>query len=115
MVGFYETICSDLSKLKALINERKLGKVRSFQMKFAVDSTPFCENEEQFMKLAAIHMVDLMRYLFGEATQVTGTTVRDGKHINQSISFIFDQGLQVVPILRVWAHGRVKAKACWLL
>lgn len=93
MVGFMKRYAPIYQKLKALIDERMLGKVRSFQMKFAVDSTPFCENEEQFMKLAAIHMVDLMRYLFGEATQVTGTTVRDGKHINQSISFIFDEGI----------------------
>ncbi|WP_308722086.1 Gfo/Idh/MocA family protein [Paenibacillus polysaccharolyticus] len=93
MVGFMKRYAPIYQKLKTLIDERTLGKVHSFQMKFAVDSTPFCENEEQFMKLAAIHMVDLMRYLFGEAMQVTGTTVRDGKHINQSISLIFDEGV----------------------
>ncbi len=80
-------------KLKELIDGENLGKVRSFQMKFAVDSTPFCKDEEQFIKLAAIHMVDLMRFLFGEMVQVTGTTFRDGEHINQSISFLFDNGI----------------------
>ncbi|MDM5278678.1 Gfo/Idh/MocA family oxidoreductase [Paenibacillus silvae] len=93
MVGFMKRYAPIYQQLKALIDDETLGKVRSFQIKFAVDSTPFCENEEQFMKLAAIHMVDLMRYLFGEALQVTGTTVRDGKNINQSISFIFDKGI----------------------
>ncbi|MGQ8871535.1 Gfo/Idh/MocA family oxidoreductase [Paenibacillus sp. TSA_86.1] len=93
MVGFMKRYAPIYQKLKTIIDGGTLGKVRSFQMKFAVDSTPFCENEEQFIKLAAIHMVDLMRYLFGEAIQVTGTTVRDGKYINQSISLIFDHGV----------------------
>ncbi|WP_091017582.1 Gfo/Idh/MocA family protein [Paenibacillus amylolyticus] len=93
MVGFMKRYAPIYMKLKELIDSGSLGKVRSFQMKFAVDSTPFCKNEEQFMKLAAIHMVDLMRYLFGEAIQVTGTTVKDGEHINQSISLVFENNV----------------------
>ncbi|WP_413408456.1 hypothetical protein [Paenibacillus amylolyticus] len=58
-------------------------------MQFAVDSTPFCKNMEQYMKLAAIHMVDLMRYLFGEAVEVVGTAAPDGEHIHPSISLKF--------------------------
>ncbi len=49
-----------------------LGAARSFQAKFLVDSTLFCKTGEDFIKLAAVHMVDLVRYLFGEVVQVTG-------------------------------------------
>lgn len=90
MVGFMKRYAPVYKKLKELMDRGSMGRARSFQMKFAVDSTPFCKNEEQFMKLAAIHMVDLMRFLFGEAVQVTGTTFQDGEHINQSISLKFD-------------------------
>ncbi|WP_063564910.1 Gfo/Idh/MocA family oxidoreductase [Paenibacillus sp. O199] len=93
MVGFMKRYAPVYMKLKELIDGGSLGRARSFQMKFAVDSTPFCKDEEQFMKLAAIHMVDLMRFLFGEAVQVTGTTVKDGEHINQGISLKFDHGV----------------------
>lgn len=93
MVGFMKRYAPVYMKLKELIDGGSLGRARSFQMKFAVDSTPFCKDEEQFIKLAAIHMVDLMRFLFGEAIQVTGTTVKDGEHINQSISLKFDHGV----------------------
>ncbi|MGC5771176.1 Gfo/Idh/MocA family protein [Paenibacillus pabuli] len=93
MVGFMKRYAPVYMKLKELIDGGSMGKARSFQMKFAVDSTPFCKDEEQFIKLAAIHMVDLMRFLFGEAMQVTGTTVKNGEHINQSISLKFEQGV----------------------
>lgn len=93
MVGFMKRYAPIYMKLKELIDGGSMGRTRSFQMKFAVDSTPFCKNEEQFMKLAAIHMVDLMRFLFGEVQHVTGTTFKDGEHINQSISLKFDNGI----------------------
>lgn len=93
MVGFMKRYAPVYMKLKEIIDSGSLGEVRSFQMKFAVDSTPFCKDEEQFMKLAAIHMVDLMRYLFGEVIRVTGTTVKDGEHINQSISLVFENNV----------------------
>ncbi|MFS0869979.1 Gfo/Idh/MocA family protein [Paenibacillus xylanilyticus] len=93
MVGFMKRYAPVYLKLKERIDDGSMGRARSFQMKFAVDSTPFCKDEEQFMKLAAIHMVDLMRFLFGEVQHVTGTTIKDGEHINQSISLKFNNGV----------------------
>ncbi|MGF9698281.1 Gfo/Idh/MocA family protein [Paenibacillus sp. MABNR03] len=93
MVGFMKRYAPIYLKLKEQIDDGSMGRARSFQMRFAVDSTPFCKDEEQFMKLAAIHMVDLMRFLFGEVQQVTGTTIKDGEHINQSISLKFNNGV----------------------
>jgi len=93
MVGFMKRYAPCYSKLKELITEDKLGQARSFQARFAVDSTPFCKDEEQFLKLAAIHIVDLVRFLFGEVTQVTGFRNNDNEHISQSISLKFENGV----------------------
>lgn len=93
MVGFMKRYAPVYQKLKALIEDGSLGSARSFQMKFAVDSTPFCKDEEQFIKLAAIHMVDLIRYLFGEAVQVSGMSGSSGEYISQSLSIKFASGV----------------------
>lgn len=93
MVGFMKRYAPVYMKLKALIEDAGLGAARSFQAKFAVDSTPFCKDEEQFIKLAAIHMVDLIRYLFGEAVQVTGMSGSSGEYISQSLSLKFASGV----------------------
>lgn len=93
MVGFMKRYAPVYQKLKALIEDGSLGAARSFQAKFAVDSTPFCKDEEQFIKLAAIHMVDLIRYLFGEAAQVSGMSGSSGEYISQSLSIKFASGV----------------------
>ncbi|QCJ44516.1 Gfo/Idh/MocA family oxidoreductase [Bacillus sp. S3] len=93
MVGFMKRYAPCYTKLKEFISDGKLGHVRSFQGKFAVDSTPFCKNEEQFMKLVAIHFIDLVRYLFGEVVQVTGFKNSDNESISYSISLKFENGV----------------------
>ncbi|NOU80492.1 gfo/Idh/MocA family oxidoreductase [Paenibacillus sp. LMG 31459] len=93
MVGFMKRYAPVYQKLKALIEDASMGAARSFQAKFAVDSTPFCKDEEQFIKLAAIHMVDLIRYLFGEAVQVSGMSGSSGEYISQSLSIKFASGV----------------------
>ncbi|WP_017812370.1 Gfo/Idh/MocA family protein [Paenibacillus shenyangensis] len=93
MVGFMKRYAPVYQQLKELIDRRELGRVRSFQMNFAVDGTPFCKNEEQFIKLAAIHMIDLIRYLFGEAVDVTGLSMDEQGHLSQSISLRMDDGV----------------------
>ncbi|MEC0099565.1 Gfo/Idh/MocA family oxidoreductase, partial [Bacillus anthracis] len=80
MVGFMKRYAPCYIKLKELIEEGNLGNVRSFQARFAVDSTPFCKDEEQFIKLAAIHIVDLVRHLFGEVVHVTGFRNNHGEY-----------------------------------
>jgi UDP-N-acetylglucosamine 3-dehydrogenase len=93
MVGFMKRYAPCYTKLKELITGGKLGTVQSFQGRFAVDSTSFCKNEEQFMKFAAIHVVDLVRYLFGEVVQVTGFKNSDNEFISHSISLKFENGV----------------------
>jgi UDP-N-acetylglucosamine 3-dehydrogenase len=93
MVGFMKRYAPAYMKLKELIMDRTLGAARSFEARFAVDSTPFCKDEEQFIKLAAIHFVDLMRHLFGEVVQVRGFRNSNNEFISQSISLKFDNGI----------------------
>ncbi|NUU62306.1 Gfo/Idh/MocA family protein [Paenibacillus agri] len=93
MVGFMKRYAPVYMKLKELIDSRALGTARSFEASFAVDSTPFCKNDEEFIKLAAIHIVDLIRYLFGEVAQVTGFKNSNNEFISQSLSLKFDNGI----------------------
>ncbi|WP_310829595.1 Gfo/Idh/MocA family oxidoreductase [Paenibacillus pedocola] len=93
MVGFMKRYAPVYKKLKELIDGGTLGAARSFQATFAVDSTPFCKDEEQFIKLAAIHIIDLMRFLFGEAPQVSGFSGSSGEFISQSIALKFENGI----------------------
>ncbi|WP_335869115.1 Gfo/Idh/MocA family protein [Bacillus sp. 2205SS5-2] len=93
MVGFMKRYSPIYTKLKTIIESCELGEPRSFEVRFAVDSTPFCTDDEQFLKFAAIHMVDLVRYLFGDVAKVTGFKNNSGSHISQSISLKFHNGV----------------------
>ncbi|BBI33558.1 Gfo/Idh/MocA family protein [Cohnella abietis] len=93
MVGFMKRFAPVYEKLKELISGQTLGSARSFEVKFAVDTTPFCKDEEQFIKLAAIHIVDLVRHLFGEVSQVAGFSNSQDELISQCISLKFDNGI----------------------
>nr|WP_176444912.1 Gfo/Idh/MocA family oxidoreductase [Paenibacillus herberti] len=93
MVGFMKRFAPSYMKIKELITEKTLGAPRSFQLVFAVDTTPFCRNEEEFLKLAAIHMVDLVRELFGEVSQVAGFSHNDHQRVAQTLSLQFESGV----------------------
>ncbi|WP_341277734.1 Gfo/Idh/MocA family oxidoreductase [Paenibacillus sp. FSL H8-0537] len=93
MVGFMKRYAPVYMKLKELIESDELGAARSFQIRFACDSTGFSKTEEQFLKLAAIHLVDLMRGLFGEVAQVAGFNNNLGENISQSFSLKFENGI----------------------
>lgn len=92
MVGFMKRYAPSYLKLKELIASKELGNVKSFNVDFAVNSTEFCKSEEDYLKLAAIHIVDLMRYLFGEAIGVSGFKSIEGSNLSQSISLKFESG-----------------------
>ncbi len=92
MVGFMKRYAPIYEQLHSLITSEELGSVRSFEARFAVDTTPFCQNDEEFLKFAAIHIVDLVRYLFGETVAVSGFKNSSNSHVNQSISLQFESG-----------------------
>ncbi|WP_340372316.1 Gfo/Idh/MocA family oxidoreductase [Peribacillus sp. FSL E2-0218] len=93
MVGFMKRFAPCYTKLKEIIENGSLGNARSFQARFAADSTPFCKDDEQFIKFAAIHIVDLVRHLFGEAIYVSGFKNSDNEFISQTISLKFENGV----------------------
>lgn len=93
MVGFMKRYAPIYQKLKEVIDNGTLGTARSFQARFAVDSTLFCENDEQFIKFAALHMVDLVRFLFGEVVEVKGFKNSSEAFISHSISLKFESGV----------------------
>lgn len=93
MVAFMKRYAPSYQKLKEFIESAELGKVKSFNMDFAVDSTPFCPDEESYSKLASIHMIDLMRFLFGEVSEVSGFKGVDKANISQAISAKFESGV----------------------
>lgn len=93
MVGFMKRYAPSYLKLKEIIESNELGNAKSFSMDFAVDSTPFCPDEESYIKLAAVHMIDLMRYLFGEVKAVAGFKHVENANISQNISLKFESGV----------------------
>lgn len=93
MGGFMKRYAPIYQKLKELIDGGSLGHARSFQARFAVDSTLFCENDEQFIKFSAIEMVDLVRFLFGEAVEAKGFKNSSKGFISHSISLKFETGV----------------------
>ncbi|MET3291191.1 UNVERIFIED_CONTAM: UDP-N-acetylglucosamine 3-dehydrogenase [Brevibacillus sp. OAP136] len=93
MVGFMKRYAPCYRKLKELLTDNTLGQARSFQAKFLVDSTPFCRDDEQFLKLAAIHLIDLIRYLFGEVAHVAGFRNSEGASVSHTLSLQFESGV----------------------
>lgn len=93
MVGFMKRFAPCYRKIKEIIDSKELGEPRSFVINFAVDSTLFCKNEEEFIKLAAIHIIDLTRFLFGEVSQVNGFSNSKKENISQCFSLKFESGV----------------------
>ncbi|RIJ71301.1 ASCH domain-containing protein [Nakamurella silvestris] len=85
MVGFMKRHAPAYVQLRSLAESGALGRIRSFDIVFGCDSTPFCATEEDFVKLAAIHLVDLTRFLFGEAVDVTARSHSTGSHVALSV------------------------------
>jgi len=93
MVGFMKRFAPCYQKIKEIIDSKALGEPRSFVVHFAVDSTSFCDNEEDFIKLAAIHIIDLLRFLFGEVNGVSGFHNSNKGNISQCFSLQFESGV----------------------
>ena len=81
MVGFMKRYAPVYRRLRALLDAGEQGTVRSFHLTFACDSTPFCADAEDFVKLAAIHVIDLVRHLFGEVDDVRAVSSGDGARV----------------------------------
>jgi predicted dehydrogenase len=92
-VGFMKRHAPVYRQLRSLIDDGSLGAVRSFSVQFGCDSTPFCRTEAEFVTLAAIHLIDLTRFLFGEVTTVHAVNSGEGAHVALSVTLGFASGV----------------------
>lgn len=93
MVGFMKRYAPIYRQLTELLATGDLGTVRSFGLTFGCDSTPFCATAEEFVKLAAIHVIDLVRFLFGEVDRVSVQDNSDGDQISLVVGLRMANGV----------------------
>ncbi|GLK17644.1 Gfo/Idh/MocA family oxidoreductase [Herbiconiux flava] len=92
-VGFMKRHAPVYRQLRGLIDDGSLGALRSFSVQFGCDSTPFCRTEAEFVTLAAIHLIDLARFLFGEVATVHAVNSGSGAHVALSVTLGFASGV----------------------
>jgi predicted dehydrogenase/uncharacterized protein YhfF len=92
-VGFMKRHAPVYRQLRTLLENGSLGTVRSFSVQFGCDSTPFCRTEAEFVTLAAIHLIDLARFLFGEVATVHAVNSGAGAHVALSVTLGFASGV----------------------
>lgn len=93
MVGFMKRYAPAYRELKSMLDAGELGTLRSFELTFGCDSAAFCADEEDFVKLAAIHVVDLVRFLFGEVTVVHGVSNSAARSVALSVVLGLESGV----------------------
>lgn len=86
MVGFMKRYAPAYRELKALLDEGELGTIRSFELSFGCDSTPFCADDAEYLLLAAIHVADLVRFLFGEVEVAHVLSSSRGPNVSLAIT-----------------------------
>ena len=69
--AFMKRFAPAVVEAKRLLGSAEIGEALSFGVEFAADASGFAPTPEQFLKLAAIHHLDLVRHLFGEPARVT--------------------------------------------
>ena len=83
MVAFMKRFAPCYVRVRDVIgNAAEFGEVQSFEMRFAFATWTAELRNDTFLKLAAIHMVDLLRHLLGEVTTVHGIANSTGADIN---------------------------------
>jgi predicted dehydrogenase len=93
MVGFMKRYASSYMQMKNLMNRTDdFGKVVSFGGMFGITSGRKGWGDEVFLKFGAIHYVDLMRYLFGEAEEVCGFSNSHEEEVDQVFTLRFANG-----------------------
>ena len=87
MVAFMKRFAPCYVRVRDLIGETaEFGAVQSFEMSFAFASWTDQLRDDTFLKLAAIHMVDLLRHLLGEVAIVRGIANSTDADINQAFA-----------------------------
>jgi predicted dehydrogenase len=109
MVAFMKRFAPCYVRVRDLIGDPvEFGAVQSFEMSFAFASWTNELRNDTFLKLAAIHMVDLLRHLLGEVATVQGVANSTGADIN--LAFAVRQASGVVGTVNLvalpaWERG----------
>lgn len=94
MVGFMKRFSPSYLKMKEIMNkDAEFGKALSFMGMFAITSGRQGWDDNVYIKQGGIHYVDLMRFLFGEPTEVIGFTNSVDVEVDQIFTMRFDTGI----------------------
>ena len=78
---------------RVMADEARFGRVMSFDGRFAFAPWTDTLDDEGYLKRAAIHIVDLLRSLFGEVADVRGFRNSRGADIAMSVALQFESGV----------------------
>jgi UDP-N-acetylglucosamine 3-dehydrogenase len=92
MVGFMKRFAPVYCRLKETIFSHQLGPVRSFHVAFNVDASRFCKDDADYVYFVAIHMLDLIRFLFGEVSDIQAVRNDEGNGCSYAASFQMGSG-----------------------
>lgn len=91
-VGFMKRFAPVYCRLKETIFSNQLGPVRSFHVSFCVDASRFCKDDADYVYFVAIHMLDLIRFLFGEVAKIRAAKNEEGSGCSYVASFQMESG-----------------------
>ncbi|WP_026829587.1 Gfo/Idh/MocA family protein [Exiguobacterium artemiae] len=91
-VGFMKRYAPVYTKLKQVLVQNTYGDLRSFELRFACDASGFCNDRADFLSLAAIHQLDLIRFLAGEVEQITGMSLEADGELHLQLSLRMTSG-----------------------
>ena len=89
-------------RLRSLLEEGVLGRVRGFRLSFGCDARGFCSDLVDVVQLAAVHQVDLLRYVLGECDEVMARSRGAGADVALTATLRFGE---VCGALDVWSTG----------
>jgi predicted dehydrogenase len=93
-VGFMKRHAPAYRRLAALMaDEAAFGRVVSFHGFFAFSPWTDTLRDDTYLKLGAIHVVDLVRWLFGDVAEVTGFRNSRGADIGMAATLRFRSGV----------------------
>ncbi|MEU6487831.1 Gfo/Idh/MocA family oxidoreductase [Streptomyces sp. NPDC046887] len=93
MVGFMKRHAPAYRRLADLIaDERAFGRVLSVHGLFAFSPWTDTLRDDSYLRFGAIHVLDLLRGLFGEVAEVTGFGNSQGADISMALTLRFHSG-----------------------
>ncbi|MFD0717819.1 Gfo/Idh/MocA family protein [Streptomyces globosus] len=93
-VGFMKRHAPAYRRLAALTaDEEAFGRVLSFHAFFAFSPWTDTLRDDTYVKFGAVHVVDLLRWLFGEVAEVSGHTNSRGSDISMAATLRFRSGV----------------------